>query len=226
MKTILVLFVLLGAMCSLAMAGACGTGTMADYTASGFSCTIDSLLFSNFGYVGTALGTATAIDPASLKVVPQTVGPEFGFLFSAAWSVGPGDGLDSLITYTVTGEGVSITDALLGWDGFVSISDGVASVGETLFGTAVPISLFVSASGAGTIPSDSATFFGVNSLDIFKDVAVNGNSTGTAVISDVTNLYSTTTVPEPNSVGLVGGSVLLAICVALRRRQRWWSQQR
>src|SRR5690242_2986700 len=104
MKKALVLLTLLLAASSFGWAGSCGIGTLADYTASGFSCSIGDKTFSNFVYVSSASGGAIAPPASGVAVAPVTsgFGSEIGLLFSAAWLVGSGQIQDSLLSYTVT----------------------------------------------------------------------------------------------------------------------------
>lgn len=219
MKKTLLLLTLVLAMSSIGWAGACASGTLADYTGAGFSCTIGDKTFSGFTYTGSGFGGATAIPADGVAVVPEIVGSEIGFLFSAAWSVGAGQGLDSLIGYTVTAApGWLISDAVLTMGGAAFSGTGIAAVAENLSnGTDLNV---VTHSG-GTTPGlkSSANFAGVPSLDVhFKDVSVNGHSSGSAQISAVENRFSQTPIPEPATI-LIFGSGLLALGGYIRRRK-------
>lgn len=190
MKAIVVIVLLLCMMASAAMAGACGRGTMADYTAPGFSCTIGSLTFSSFSYIDVAIGTTVSIPASAVVVVPRSLGGEVGFLFVAPWHVGPGISLFSQIGYTVTAGVGHLVDAVLQLAGCGFIHDGIASIAETLSGAGGSINLSVATSAGGTSLTQSATFAGVSSLTVLTDVAVNGNTSGVALASAVINLFS------------------------------------
>lgn len=212
-KLLLVIGLVIGTS-SLGLAGACGVGTLATYTAGSFSCTIGSLTFSNFSYSSGSFGGAVAIPSAGVSVTPQT-GAEAGFQFTAPWVASAGQGVDSTITYTVTATGTSITDLLLSMAGFGFTDGGDVSVAET---SAAPlISLLVFSNSTGTVPSASTTFSGVGSLTVTKDIAVAGNG-GTAHLSVVNNEFSTSSVPEPASMLLLG-SGLIGLAGFVRRRR-------
>src|SRR5690349_5037817 len=69
---------------------------IATYTASGFSCTVGGLVFSQFTYS----------DATPITVIPITTPQQEGLEFDAAWSVstnGPLVSQTSTIGFTVTG---------------------------------------------------------------------------------------------------------------------------
>src|SRR6266508_3160727 len=155
--------------------------TLSDYAALGSGgCDIGSLHFSDFTYIGSGFGGATAI-PADGVAVGLLTGNS-GFLFSAAWSVRPGQGLDSLISYTVAGPIDSIGAAMAGYG---AAGGGVVTVAETTDPAVGTIFLYHST--AGTLASMTIPV-SVSGIRLTKDIAVNGND-GLAAVSEVTNSF-------------------------------------
>jgi len=158
------------------------------------------LTFSGFSYASTASGTATAYPATSVGVLAFSSPPNSGITFAAGWSTVANGILDIAITYTVTSS-KPITDADLVIAGSVT-GTGAASVGETLTSGGKLIgTLTASLPGA---PVDSISFAGVNSITVTKDIILNAGSAGTASISIVSQGFSTTAVPEPASMALLG----------------------
>ena len=210
-KHLLFLCIMVAVFSSVALAAPCAVGTLATYDTAGFTCTIDGLTFSNFSYSTAGSGGASAPDASGVTVTPQTGGSEVGFLFNAAWIVGPLQTEDSLILYTAACTTCQISDLFLKMIGGAG-GTGVAGVAETT--TTPPESLNTAVTGAGFANlTDSATFsLPVGSLDIGKDIAVSGGTAGSAHISGVFNLLSTTGGNNPPPVA---EPRLILLCLAL-----------
>lgn len=164
----------------------------------------ESLTFSNFGYSSTASGTAVAYPATGVVVLPFTSGVETGITYTAGWSVVSGGILDIALTYTVTApKGELINDATLVIAGSVT-GTGAASVGETLVNTATGALVGVLTASLPGSPADTIFFGGVQSITVTKDIILNAGTNGTASISVVSQGFSSTGVPEPTSMALLG----------------------
>jgi hypothetical protein len=228
MKKTLLLTLFVFGLGSSAWAGTCMPGTLAEYDASGFSCTLGDLTFSDFSYIGIADGGAGVPSDAGVAVTPVPAGSgptgftsDSGLLFTAAWLASSGQTVDSSITYDVTTTNTGgITDLALDIVGG-ALGTGTASVAEAAaFPPAPPTESLDTVFSTGfNSPSDEVTFPPESSVSLTKDIALVGGSAGTAHISDVYNLFSEgvpSTVPEPSSLLLCAG--ILAFIPFARRK--------
>jgi len=215
MKKTLLLIACAFGMSYSAFAGACVSDTLANYIADG-SCTIGDLTFSNFSYTPTAVG-AIIVPPDTAVTVNPVMGPESGLEFAAGWFATPGTLEDSLIKYTVTCDSTcDLTDWQLQLAGAGGTGDGLVNVSETSPQT--PAGLSQTEFGGIISGKGSATFPPVGSMSVAKDILVYGGGVpGTSTqVSSVTNLFSTTTVPEPSLAILCTG--LLGLIPIARRK--------
>jgi hypothetical protein len=217
MKKMLVLSAALGLVASFASAApACTSETLNNYLAAGFSCTIDNLLFSNFTYTDTAIPSSAAIPATAVFVAPITTALDEGLTFNANWSVSSGQEEDSTIKFSVStvNHADTIDKLSLVFDGSYT-GNGTSGVteayckGGTL--TSCPTAEGeISVTNPPLVLSDTTQVFtGVNTLSVSKDISVDALTGGTAKISDVENTYGQMgTVPEPATMGLIGGGLL------------------
>jgi len=192
--------------------------------------------FSNFGnYTGDSSGGATAPTAADVTVHGAIVMGNSGLLFnSSLWSVSSGQSVDSAISYTVTVKsGPSITDLHLSATGGRT-GTGQWTIDDTFVGS--PGTVLPSPGHGGPLANDSLSVFnfgpapadhqfsdvlylappGVNTIQVVKDINLQGYTSGHAQISGVFQLYS---VPEPASFALVALGMLSTGIVAYRRRK-------
>jgi hypothetical protein len=221
MKKSLLILLLLMCASLLVQAGPCVTGNLSSssYGNSTFSCSIDGLTFSNFHYLPTATNTVVP-DGAGVTVNPIPTGTEIGLQFAAGWGAGPGAEEDSLIEYTATCNGCLISDVVLLIAGAGASGNSFVNVAET--SSAPPIDLVTGVTGLGVSSFSDMTTLSppVSSLDLSKDIHVNGGTTGFgAAVSSVSNLFSLTTTtmtPEPSLLVVCAG--ILALIPVARRR--------
>lgn len=163
--------------------------------------------FSNFSFSSSAIPPTTPVLTAGqLNVGSFTVGNEGGLEFSGAMFAPAGTIVDYKISFVVTAPlGSLITDAFLGVTyNLPTGSTGLVSIGESLFNNAngAPVGALSVSNPPGTI-GDTITFPGVQSLLVKKDIFLLGGSLG-AGVSIIDQGFSSTGVPEPASMALLG----------------------
>lgn len=215
----------------IGFAGACGSGSYADYITSGFNCTIDDKTFSNFQYSYSSNPPGFGVPPGSVTVTPIMTPGDPGFQFSTGWHASTSSGVqtqDSLFQFTVNVNpgGNLITDVSLSMGGAGFSGTGSVIIDETVClgatfpacsgGTVDFLEVFRDSSGTKTF--DSISFAGVSEVDVQKDVLIDAGTNGSASLSLVTNQFSEGgAVPEPGSI-LLFGSGALALVGVLRRK--------
>lgn len=181
--------------------------TLADLIALGSTgYQVEDKLFYNFSYSSTGSGGATAVPASGVSVTSLEVALNPGWLFNAAWTAGPGQTMDSLISYSVKvlEGGPAITDISAKMEGYGQVNQGLVIVAET-----GPVNLLLYNSSFGTVSYQQAVLsqptFGP--ITVYKDISVNGNN-GLAAVSAVYNQFSETAVPEPATMLLLGSGMV------------------
>jgi hypothetical protein len=158
---------------------------------------VGGLTFSDFTYT-TSTPPPTA---AGVTVLPfSSVAGETGISFQGGFVAAAGATADYEITYQVTSS-TPITDAYLRVTGG-TLGTGFADVGETIttLSGAPVASLNAFVPGSFT---DLVTFAPQTTLLITKDLFLFGGNAGVTV-SVIDQGYSTTAIPEPASMALLG----------------------
>jgi hypothetical protein len=161
--------------------------------------------FSNFTFTPSVLignpPPVTVLTPAGVTLHEYHNGIEAGIQFSGAFFVPAGAVVDYAITYTVTAPlGHLLTDATLSGAFGNFGGTGSGSVTENLVfpnGSSLPMQ--ISSPGGGV----TVNFPGVQSIKVEKDILLSGGSNG-VIISIVDQGFSSTGVPEPASLALLG----------------------
>jgi hypothetical protein len=161
----------------------------------------ETLTFSGFTYSSSSSPPpgSPGPAPATFNVTPYTIGNETGFTLNGTLFAAAGTLVDVSISYTVTApKGEKLTDALLSTTGGNFGGTGNYSVSET-FSTNQSLEASIGSPAPGVL----TLVPGLQSITVSKDIFLNGGSLG-ATLSVVTQAFSSTAVPEPASMALLG----------------------
>jgi len=215
-------------LCSLGVGATpvCQLGTLADYIALGsMGCTINDKRFANFMSVHTAYGGATPATDTAIAVAPIVqVGPAIldpgpGLLFSTgSWTAFAGQIVNTTISFTVTvlNPLYLLSDATLTFAGAARGTNAASTVSETILPSGTGL-LVGDLPGTGSdVFSDKKFYLPVKSITVLKDIqaAAGSGNDNFAKISLVQQTYSQLTyspvlIPEPGTLAVVGGTLLL-----------------
>jgi len=161
--------------------------------------------FSNFTYSTSPVNSAPIA--SDITVSQFSAGPEAGLKFSGSFFAAAGTTVDYAITYVVTApQGYLITNSTLS-GGFSTFGGtGTGSVSEYLLNAAngsTVGTMEISSPSPPGVTSDPINFAGVNSIEVQKDIVLNGGSEG-ASISIINQGFSSAVIPEPTSMALLG----------------------
>jgi hypothetical protein len=176
-------------------------------TAGSFTTVVgaETLTFSSFTFSSSSVPPGSAAVPSNITVNPFTVINETGISFTGTLSAPINTLVDVAISYIVTApKGELLTDAFLGSVGGPNggVGTGTYSIQESLVNAATlaPVATLLAGSSK---PTDLVTFAGVQSILVTKDISIMGGSTG-ETLSVVQQGFSSTGVPEPSSMALLG----------------------
>jgi hypothetical protein len=223
-------FLLITALAGIAAAAPlCTTATMAVYDVPGFSCQISDKIFSEFTYAPSSGGNGVAVPDTAVTLTPDFSNPSNpGFHFSSsAWTVSSlatdtfDSFVDSTINFrvTVVGNQPFLEDNTLTLDSFfVSGPGAFAAVDESYNPDPSGLGLHVN-SGPPPTTVDHSVFPNVSTIHVTKDlfIGAEAGTTSTASISQFSENFSESQVPEPMGFVLLG-SGLLGLGVIRRRR--------
>jgi len=181
---------------SSALAAACTTAPVGTYTASGFSCNVGPVTFSDIVLSTTTSGSGTVtlsqIAPFTTTVNGVT---EYGLdLFYEANTGFSGGVADVGWSYNVSGV-PSLTDAFASLDGNTTGADALVALTETLAtgGSGTVLKL----TSAGTTSATFAPYTGW--LHVIKDQNDFASEGSAAFSSIVGNAFSVGGIPEPST---------------------------
>jgi hypothetical protein len=182
---------------SSAWAGPCVTASVATYEASGFSCSVGSVTFSNIVVTTPTSGSGTV---ALGSFSPFTSGTENGLSLSYSANTGTTANSAADVAWTYNVSGLGIEDAFMSFTG-TTIGTGSASLSETLSNGAT-----LSLTHPG---STSTTFPSIDELSVLKDQNDFSGPAGSAETSLLQNGFSVDTpVTEPGTLALLATACL------------------
>ncbi|MDG3004549.1 PEP-CTERM sorting domain-containing protein [Paludisphaera mucosa] len=194
--------------------------SLATLEVAGNFADVANLRFSDFTYSVSPIATPPAAGGVTVNAFTSVPG-EPGISFNGAFFAAANTIVDYAITYIVTTtDGSLISDAYLSLSGFANFGgDGRVAIGETIYDTVgnviseVPFSVFT----PGMTVDTTLLLPPQRTIVVHKDITVFGGSEG-AVFSFANQGFSTTSVPEPGSMALLG--IGLIGLLAARRRLR------
>jgi len=177
---------------------------------SGNYAIVGDLKFYDFTYAPTPLSAPPSAADVTVNNFTSVPG-EPGISFNGAFQAAANTTVDYAFSYLVTTtDGKKISDAYLALGGFFNNGGtGSVSIGETILSlggaviSKVPFEVFTSPP-PGQNSDTTALLPSESTIIVQKDITVNGGSNG-AGISFVNQGFSTTTaIPEPASMALLG----------------------
>jgi PEP-CTERM motif len=182
---------------SSAWAGPCVTGTVASYETAGFTCSVDGVTFSNFSVTTSTTGSGSV---GLGSFTPFSSGGEFGLTLTYTANTGttPNSAADVAWTYQVSG---NLLD-----DAFASLVGSVTGTGTAVLDELLSNGQSLHLSGPNS--QTTITFAPIGTLSVIKDQNDFSGAAGSSTTSALTNAFSTTAVPEPASLALLGTALV------------------
>jgi len=181
--------------------------SLATLEIAGNNAIVGNLEFSDFSYIPSNVvpgGPAPPPTAANVTVSPFSILGETGITFTGGFFAPAGSIYDYAISYHVTALSGTITDAYAVLTGGNFGGTGAVSAGETIttLGGALVVHFEPTIPGG---PVVGPVYFPApeTSLIVTKDILIVGGSLG-ATVSIISQGFSSTTIPEPTSMALLG----------------------
>lgn len=190
--------------------------------------TIGGITFSDFTAVLTFQGTETPTDLSGLQIIPETLGPNAGFQIAGGFSAfglpqTPTSFVDLMLHYKATSSVGLINDVELSFNGSILHDLAFASVVEKVYSDANLQNVIGTAIVQTPTPQSTHIVLSeaVNTVWVTKDIMLNAfyvGENGIVVVSDINQTLSTTPVPEPGTMMLLGVGFLGLAIYGKRRK--------
>lgn len=216
----------------------CVTAQMSLYDASGFSCTLSGITFSNFNFTDSNPPPTDS----QVTVIPTTdAAGNVTLEFDGAFSAGAGSSMSASISYLVMASTPVLTGEALAMTGFGQNGNGGVNIGESIClggaysagicgGTGVD-SLTVFDDGPNDIQAVNGVVFTTpqSEIGVVKNIAISGGTAGTDASATLSEVFNTTgpsggsgrsgggPVPEPGTMAMMGFGLLVS-ALGWRRR--------
>lgn len=192
-------------LCCAASASTCTGGLLSTFMTPGYSCSLDGVTFSNFGFSSVSGGFAGVVTPSNVDVSLSNTGFRFTsdqfYAGDRSYQDPNGGDQQTTITYRVSGD---IIGMLLGWVNGGSNDHS----GPEWFATEDPHDLFLGPECCGgEYFFDSVAFSPEGTLSVTTQMTLHAGYLDWVAIDWISNEF--TPVPEPGTLTLAATGLLL-----------------